>query len=66
MIVNPDKFQAIILDKQKRDHTDERTVEPQISKYIKVQFKLDFSNSGKIVRKIGGSKDRMIQKKGAY
>ena len=24
MVVNPDKFQAIILDKRKRDHTDER------------------------------------------
>ena len=24
MVVNPDKFQTIILDKQKRDHTDER------------------------------------------
>ena len=23
MVVNPDKFQAIILDKRKRDHTDE-------------------------------------------
>ena len=30
MVVNPDKFQAIILDKQKRDHTDERiTVDNQ-------------------------------------
>ena len=24
MVVNPDKFQTIILDKPKRDHTDER------------------------------------------
>ena len=23
MVVNPDKFQAIVLGKQKRDHTDE-------------------------------------------
>ena len=24
MVVNPDKFQAIMLDKPKRDHTNER------------------------------------------
>ena len=24
MVVNPDKFQAIVLDKPKRDHTNER------------------------------------------
>ena len=26
MVVNPDKFQAIILDKRKRDHTDEHII----------------------------------------
>ena len=30
MVVNPDKFQSIILGKRKRDHTDERiTVDNQ-------------------------------------
>ena len=35
MVVNPDKFQAIILDKRKRDHTDERiTVDNQQIKVV--------------------------------
>ena len=35
MAVNPDKFQAIILDKRKRDHTDERiTVNNQQIKVV--------------------------------
>ena len=35
MVVNPDKFQAIILDKRKRDHTDEHiTVDNQQIKVV--------------------------------
>ena len=35
MVVNPNKFQAIILDKIKRDHTDERvTVQNQQIKVV--------------------------------
>ena len=35
MVVNPDRFQAIILDKQKRDHTDEHiTVDNQQIKVV--------------------------------
>ena len=35
MVVNPDKFQAIILDKRKRDHTDENfTVDNQQIKVV--------------------------------
>ena len=57
MVVNPDKFQAIILDKRKRDHTDERiTVHNQQIKVVlsvkllglqlddKLNFNLDISN----------------------
>ena len=35
MVVNPDKFQAIILDNRKRDHTNERiTVDNQQIKVV--------------------------------
>ena len=57
MVVNPDKFEAIILDKRKRDHTDERiTVANQQIKVVssvklsglalddKLNFKLHISN----------------------
>ena len=60
MIVNPDKFQAIILDKLKRDHTDECiTVDNQQIKVVssvkllglqlddKLNFNLHISNSSK-------------------
>ena len=56
MVVNPDKFQAIILDKRKRDHTDEHiTVDNQQIKVVssvkllrlqlddKLNFNLDFA-----------------------
>ena len=57
MVVNPDKFQAIILDKRKRDHTDEHiTVDNQQIKVVssvkllgqqlddKLNFNLHISN----------------------
>ena len=57
MVVNPDKFEATILDKRKRDHTDERiTVANQQIKVVssvkllglalddKLNFKLHISN----------------------
>ena len=35
MIVNPDKFQAILLEKRKRDHTNQRiVVDNQIIKVV--------------------------------
>ena len=57
MVVNPDKFQAIILDKRKRDHTDEHiTVGNQQIKSMKLlglqlndklNFNLHISHIGK-------------------
>ena len=57
MVANPDKFQAIILHKRKRDHTDKRiTVDSQQIKVVssvkllgsqldgKLNFKLHISN----------------------
>ena len=40
MVVNPDKFQAIIIDKRKTDHTNERIIEPSrhLSKHINHVF----------------------------
>ena len=40
MVENPDKFQAIIIDKRKTDHTYERIIEPSrhLSKHINHVF----------------------------
>ena len=49
MVVNPDKFQAIIFDKRKRDHTDERiTVDSQQIKVVSSMKLLGFQLDDKL------------------